>query len=321
MTERFGVSAGTLSLLGLSRARNRELPTTAHFMVGERCTHSCAFCAQARDSKAPPHHLSRVTWPEKLWDEIETPLSGAIAGGLVKRVCIQTVETPGGTESALQLTRKVRSLSPDVQISICVAPESVSRVEAFFRAGASRVGLPVDAVTPETYRRVKGGDLERAWAVLEKASSLWPGRISTHFICGLGETEEEMVLALDRARTLGITVALFAFTPVKGTLMEHDAPPDVSSYRRVQIAAYFLKMGGSKDSFEFRDGKIVRISTDDPAFLGRLWEGKPFETSGCPDCNRPYYNERPGRRMMNFPRSLTEKEVRECIAESGLFRG
>ena len=34
-----------------------------------------------------------------------------------------------------------------------------------------------------------------------------------------------------------------------------------------------------------------------------------FETSGCPGCNRPYYNERPGGMLYNYPRPLTAAEA------------
>jgi biotin synthase len=37
--------------------------------------------------------------------------------------------------------------------------------------------------------------------------------------------------------------------------------------------------------------------------------GLPFQTSGCPDCNRPYYNEKPSGPIYNYPRKLTEQEI------------
>ncbi|MEM2915121.1 MAG: radical SAM protein, partial [Candidatus Bathyarchaeia archaeon] len=39
--------------------------------------------------------------------------------------------------------------------------------------------------------------------------------------------------------------------------------------------------------------------------------GEPFKTSGCPGCNRPYYNERPGGPIYNYPRKPTSKEISE----------
>jgi biotin synthase len=50
----------------------------------------------------------------------------------------------------------------------------------------------------------------------------------------------------------------------------------------------------------------------------RLADGLAFQTSGCPDCNRPFYNERPGGPLFNFPRALTREEARQAIAELDL---
>ncbi len=45
-----------------------------------------------------------------------------------------------------------------------------------------------------------------------------------------------------------------------------------------------------------------------------LAAGEAFRTSGCPDCNRPYYNERPGGPLYNYPRPLTASEARRELA-------
>jgi biotin synthase len=39
--------------------------------------------------------------------------------------------------------------------------------------------------------------------------------------------------------------------------------------------------------------------------------GKPFQTSGCPDCNRPFYNEKPGGPIYNYSKELNVKELVE----------
>ena len=316
-----GVSTGTASVLGLVRARLLETPTAAHFLLGEKCLNNCAFCAQASGATALPHHLSRVTWPEFSWSSVGRPLKDALDRGAFRRVCVQTTERPGTPEMALEFIRRVRALSKDAYISASVAPVSVSRIKLYFDAGATNVGLPVDAATSEVYAQVKGGPagtFERAWEVLERAASLWPEKISTHLIAGLGETEEEAARFLAGAKAAGVTVGLFAFTPVRGTAMERRPPPDVPSYRRVQLAAHFLKRGGDIAGIEFLDGRIVRVPLGGPALLEAAG-GLPFETTGCLYCNRPYYNERPGQVMMNYPRPLDDSEAREALSESGLF--
>ncbi|HHY45062.1 MAG TPA: radical SAM protein [Firmicutes bacterium] len=313
-----GVSSGTASVLGLKRIKLMEKPTTAHFLFGEDCLNQCAFCAQARGSKSAPNHLSRVTWPRFSWETLKEPLRVAITQGTFKRVCVQTVECVDSQGPALDFIAKIREISPEVLISAALGPVSVARVKLFFEKGATNIGLPIDAASPEVYEKVKVGSFERAWDVVEKAAGLWPGRISTHLIVGLGETEEDAVRFLVRARSAGVTVGLFAFTPVRGTAMEKTPPPDVGHYRRVQLAAFFLKRGGDAGKIELRDGRIVSIDLDRQDLWEEIIAGKPFETSGCLYCNRPYYNERPGQVMMNYPRALTEQEAKEALKESGL---
>jgi biotin synthase len=319
--DKVGVSTGTASVLGLCRARLQETPTTAHFLFGEKCARSCAFCAQASGATSGPRHLSRVTWPPFSWERVASALKEAIDRGVFRRVCVQTVESAKTPLQALEFVRKVRALSPSVYLSASIAPVSVSRVRLYLDAGATNVGLPIDAATAEVYAAVKGGTpgaFERAWEVVGRCAELWPSRISTHLIAGLGETEEEAARFLLRARDAGVTVGLFAFTPIRGTALESREPPEVPSYRRLQLAAYYLRRGGDAAGIEFGDGRIIRIGLEGQA-LQEAAEGRPFETSGCLYCNRPYYNERPGQVMMNYPRSLSEEETREALCESRLF--
>ncbi len=319
MIENIGVSYGTLTLLGLNRARALVKPTTAHLLLGENCLHSCSFCAQAKGSTSSSDMLSRVTWPRKSWDDIASPLVQAISRDKVKRVCLQVVESPKAPEKTLAVLSRIRAISKSFPISVCVVPSSISRIDKLFKAGASRVGLPVDAASRMLYEKIKGGNFDRTWGVLERASEMWPGRISTHFIVGMGETEEEIVKCISRSEGLGITTALFAFTPIKGTPMENVTAPTLASYRRIQLAAYHLSKGGSPDSIKFRAGRIVEIAVTDEKTLDDIRKGICFQTSGCSFCNRPYYNERPGQIPMNYPRELTAEEAQECISLSGLI--
>ena len=317
---RFGVSAGTAVLLGLLKARIQEVPTTAHFLFGEACTRDCAFCAQARGAAADRRHLSRITWPLYSCEEVSRSLKEAIESGAIKRVCAQVVECGEAPSQALEFVRRVRRLSASVLLSVSVAPSSVSRVRRYMEAGVTNVGLPLDAATSSIYSAAKGGSegsYDQAWRVIEECARTWPGKISTHLIVGLGETEREAVEFLIRARDAGVTVGLFAFTPVRGTAMESASPPDVASYRRVQIASYYLREGGGPDGIEFQDGRIVRVRLGGKT-LEETLEGRPFETSGCLYCNRPYYNERPGQVMMNYPRRLSRQETLEALLASGL---
>ena len=45
---------------------------------------------------------------------------------------------------------------------------------------------------------------------------------------------------------MGVLPALFAFTPVRGTALETNAPPKLESYRRVQLARYLIVNGKAR---------------------------------------------------------------------------
>ena len=46
--------------------------------------------------------------------------------------------------------------------------------------------------------------------------------------------------------------------------------------------------------------------------------GEPFQTSGCPNCNRPFYNEQPGGILYNYPRPLTAEETAQAVQDMEL---
>jgi biotin synthase len=146
-------------------------------------------------------------------------------------------------------------------------------------------------------------------ALLSEAAIEFPGNMTTHLIVGLGESEEEMVRILQVMYDRGITVALFAFTPIKGTRLEALKQPEMSHYRRVQVALDAVRTGLTRaDYFKFQDGKITDfgIPVDE---LQQRRGGEPFQTSGCTGCNRPYYNETPGEELYNYPKPLTAEEI------------
>ncbi|MDR0797340.1 MAG: radical SAM protein, partial [Nitrososphaerota archaeon] len=58
-------------------------------------------------------------------------------------------------------------------------------------------------------------------------------------------------------------------------------------------------------------GKIVSFGVKPDILETVITSGKPFQTSGCTHCNRPFYNERPSGLLYNYPKSLNVKEIDE----------
>jgi len=313
--DEINVSLGTAGVLGLLSVAQEVPPTTGYLMVGGRCRRDCSFCAQARTSHARANALSRITWPPQDLDLTIARIAEAYGEGLLQRCCLQVTVTPGYLTRAEYLLNRLHEAC-QVPLSLSIVPRSLDDVRRLFAAGAQRIGLALDAATPLIYWRVKGPGWERTLSLLEAAGRDFPGRISTHLIVGLGETEAEMVSIFQRLVDQGILVGLFAFTPVPGTRLEITPPPSLSSYRRLQ-AARFLITGGHirvRDLTFDANGRILGFGL----LLGELQDllggGTAFQTSGCPGCNRPYYNERPGGVMYNYPRPLSRKEVTEATA-------
>jgi len=113
-----------------------------------------------------------------------------------------------------------------------------------------------------------------------------------------------------------VTVGLFSFTPVPGTLWGNRPPPSLPSYRRIQVAHYLLTTGAcSVDDFCFSPaGRIISYGLSRMRLREVLGNGRAFQTAGCPGCNRPYYNERPGRAMYNYPRPLRAEEIEAAVS-------
>jgi biotin synthase len=60
---------------------------------------------------------------------------------------------------------------------------------------------------------------------------------------------------------------------------------------------------------EFEGGKIVDFGVNQEELCTAVNSGEPFRTSGCPGCNRPFYNESPRGPIYNYPRKPTSKEI------------
>lgn len=316
------VSAGTEALLGLRRIKVDALPTTAYVMVGSSCSQGCAFCPQSTPSSgARSHMLSRVVWkeypPEQVVDAIRR------MEGRLGRVCLQCLGSCEAVREAIALCKQINQsiISPTLPVSVSVSPALERMLDELMQAGVDRLGLPVDVVDPVRYEQIKGGSFQRAVDTVLRAAERWPGRITVHVIAGLGESEKQVLEFVQTMTDHGVTAGLFSFTPVPGTRLEGCSPPPLSSYRRLQLGRALIVSGAARvgDMVFDRDGRLVWPGPAGKSFefLVRFaFESRAFMTSGCPDCNRPFYNERPGGPMYNYPwvpsLEQTVEAVREC---------
>ena len=67
------------------------------------------------------------------------------------------------------------------------------------------------------------------------------------------------------------------------------------------------------------DGCLIGFGISERQLQEVIETGEPFVTSGCPGCNRPYYNEKPGGPIYNYPRQPLPDEIAELERQIGIL--
>ena len=319
LPEQIRVSVGTAIVLGLTEGKLDAKPTTAYLMTHKagKCTANCGFCPQARESKSSTELLSRVTWPTFPTPKVLTALATATKEGKIKRICIQSLNYPDVFTHLESLLKEIKKRST-IAVSVSCQPINRDNIVRLEKAGVNRLGIALDAASEAIFNKVKGKGTggryvwQNQFLLLNQALDvLGEGNVSTHIIVGLGETEKDAVEVIQICVDMGVLPALFAFTPIRGTTLENNSPPKIEAYSRLQLARYLIVNGKTRVAdmqFDI-NGKITRYGLTNEALNVEIEGGLPFQTSGCPDCNRPFYNEKPSGPIYNYPIKLSKKEV------------
>ena len=304
-------------------AKLKGLNLLLHYDEG--CLGRCHFCGLSKSRQESPKGKTfiRVDWPLYPLEEIIERTKGK---DQIHRVCISMVTHPKAMEDTLYVIERLRE-ETDLFISVLLSPTLIrteGSLVAMKKAGADRVGIAIDAATPHLFDQLRGTGVggphqwNHYWEVTRVAVADF-GRfyVGIHLIVGLGETEKEMVEAIQRGQDMGAHTHLFSFFPEKGSPMEKHSSPPLDQYRRIQLARWIINESlGSATQMKFdENGRLIDFGMEVESLV-RI--GEPFMTSGCPGrdgkvaCNRPYGNERPSGPIRNFP-FMPEPEDIEAI--------
>lgn len=324
LVEKVRLSIGTAVQLGLESGSRDPDFTTAFLMTYQegKCEANCAFCPQARESSASSDRLSRISWPEFNLDSI---IDNWLPPGQFRRICVQTICYPDVVSDVVEIVGRLRQITK-LPISVAIHPVSKIDLKKLKDAGVSNIGIALDASTPDLFEKIKGEqrDSQYRWekhkqALQDSLAIFGKGKVTTHLIVGLGESEFEAAKFIIQMYQEGVTVGLFAFTNIRGTSLQDHPTPNLETYRRIQAVRHLVS-NGEIDLHQIIENDDGRISvTIDQSFLREtLSSGEAFRVTGCKGCNRPFYNERPRGPMYNFPRDLTQEEIRKAIEETRL---
>jgi lipoyl synthase len=290
------------------------------------CVARCAYCGLSakRPGGYSQKSFIRVTWPS--YAVADTIAAIHRRRQRVKRVCISMITHPRAVADTRDICARLHDAF-DVPVSILVAPTLVTpeNLLAFKTAGADRIGVAVDLATEALFDRYRGRGVsgphrwDTYWQCLETAAGIWGrGRIGPHLMVGMGETEQEMCAAIQRARDLGGSTHLFSFFPeAQSALSAHPQPP-MAQYRRIQLARHLIDHDLCRsDRMRYDEkGRIEDFALPEDELDAIIASGEPFRTSGCVGydgqvaCNRPYANSRPGPDIRNYPFAPEPADIR-----------
>ncbi|ADI31759.1 radical SAM protein [Staphylothermus hellenicus] len=261
------------------------------------CLARCKFCAQSIVNSSPKKFLSRITWPTTRLSKIINALKKH--RGEVRRICFQTIIKPWFLDEALNIIRELNNNVPEIPISLAITPIPRKFLEEFREYGVDYLGVGLDASSPRIFRIV---NKPYSWSIymkfIDEAIEIYGyRRVMVHLIVGLGEKPLELYKLMEELIMRGANIALFAYTPIDKGVWKPEI--NILRYREAQIIRYFLLKGYRLNEILDENNRVNNDVLEEIIKHIEKYLGI-FITSGCPYCNRPYYNESPRGPFYNF---------------------
>ncbi len=283
------------------------------------CRSDCSYCGLARTRPGDYEDKSfiRVEWPLFRTDDLAERMAEKESS--LTRLCISMVTSPLAYRDTVTITEAIRS-KVSTPLSILVAPPTLNRrkLEHFAEIGVDMIGIGLDAVTEELFRRHRtevpaggaGLSWEKYWSVVNDSRDIFgPWKVNCHTVVGLGETDAELIDLFFRLREREIFAYLFCFNPEPDSRLGQHPKSSISRWRRIQLAKRLIEEKGyGQQAFDFdSDGSLLNIDAPREAVEEVVEEGIAFMTDGCtgengePGCTRPYGSYRPTESFRDFP--------------------
>ncbi|MBW9248446.1 radical SAM protein [Acidithiobacillus ferriphilus] len=297
----------------------------------EGCRANCTYCGLARHREESRDYADRnfirVDWPTVRVDEMLERVAKNGDKGQFQRMCISMITHPDSDHDTQVVLKRWMEVAPHIPASILSNPTTMEKQDLIdLKAmGADIFTVALDAVTPEIFERTRGKTVQsphswdKYWQTIEWAAEIYgPEKFGAHLICGMGETEQEILAVCQKMKDMGGHNHMFAFFPEKGSMMEDwDAVPQ-DHWRRVQLGRFLIDYAGGRYEDMGFDiyGRVEDFGYPQAELEDIINSGKPFQTSGCPGkddeevsaCNRPYGDSSPSD-IRSFPFALNKEDV------------
>lgn len=310
----------------------------------EGCRANCAYCGLARHREADRDYADRnfirVDWPAVPLDQTIEIVARDGEATPFHRMCISMITHPrSDADTVTVLKRWTDRIAPEtVPVSILSNPTTMTRedVARLYELGAHIFTVALDAATPDLFDRTRGRAVnsphnwKKYWEILQDAADIFgPERFGAHIICGMGETEFEILSLVQRLKDMGGHSHMFCFFPEKGSLMDHLPATPRDQWRRVQLGRYLIDYADVRvDHMRFDEqGRVVDFGIPEAERDAVILSGIPFRTSGCPGkfqddisaCDRPY-GDSPPSDIASYPFQPNRKDIQRIRGQLGLPR-
>ncbi|HUF82537.1 MAG TPA: radical SAM protein [Burkholderiales bacterium] len=314
-----GVMSGRMHRCSCTRCLNLLLT------YPEGCRANCAYCGLARHREAERDYADRnfirVDWPAVPLERVIDIVARDAAASPFHRMCISMITHPrSDADTVTVLKQWTDRIEPSaIPVSILSNPTTMTRADVarLHDLGADIFTVALDAATPEIFERTRGKGVQsphswaQYWEILMDARDIFgPQKFGAHIIVGMGETERDVLLLVQRLVDLGGHSHMFCFFPEKGSLMDHLPATPREQWRRVQLARYLIDYRGVRvEGMAFDgSGRVTGFGIAGSELDVIIGEGVAFRTSGCPGkfrddvsaCDRPYGDSPPGN-IASYP--------------------
>jgi biotin synthase len=324
-----GIMAGRMHRCGCTRCLNLLLT------YPEGCRANCAYCGLARHREAERDYADRnfirVNWPAVPLEEVIDKVARDGAATPFHRMCISMITHPRSDADTVTVLKQWSArIDPGaLPVSILSNPTTMTRedVKRLRDLGADIFTVSLDAATPEIFDRTRGKGVQSPhtwahyWEILMAARDIFgPQKFGAHIIVGMGETERDVLLLVQRLVDLGGHSHMFCFFPEKGSLMDHLPATPRDQWRRAQLARYLIDYRSARvENMAFDGaGRVTGYGIAQSELESVIGEGVAFRTSGCPGkfrddvsaCDRPY-GDSPPSNIASFPFQPNRHDLRK----------
>ncbi|MFA6001251.1 MAG: radical SAM protein [Thermoleophilia bacterium] len=265
----------------------------------EPCDAGCSFCYLGAGTEDDSAAKDGVRRDRALCSVDEMIVRVAENRNMLSRVCISATVHPGSFGDAIFLVEKVaKDLNLPVSLKINPLSLKPGDLHLLRDAGAGKIALVLDAATEDLYYKHCFQDVDdgrvwnNCWETLEAAASVF-GSESTfcQLITGLGETEQQLLVAIQNMHDIGAMTNLFPFYADDSSLLEGGKPCPTGQFRRMQLASFLIDNNMSAiGHMQFdEEDRVISFGLKGRALEAVVDSGKPFKSNhniGARPCAR-----------------------------------